>query len=267
MKNILKKTEEAVREAGGLFFGGVEGYGSDGENGQMEIIQKDGDMNFVTSIDLAVQDFMADRLIDILPGSNLITEESEDNLYKFEKPTWILDPVDGTTNLMYDYRMSALSLALVIEGELRAGFIYNPFSGEMFTAQQGMGAFLNGRRIRVRKTADFSKCLIGFGTTPYDRSLGNRTFDITKKIFMDSREVRRSGSAAIDIAYVACGRLEGFYELRLQPWDYAAGILIIQEAGGKITNWEGRPADLLKPDSIAASNGMIHGTLLGYLAE
>lgn len=256
MERIRSEAEKAVREVGKLFLEHCA---------EKDIMEKQGTANFVTSVDLAVESFMIQALQGILPESNIITEESEDNLFKLDRPTWILDPVDGTTNIMYDYRHSAISLALLLEGRVVMGFIYNPYTDEMFIGEKGKGAVLNGGPIQVSKNKKLADGLIGFGTTPYDRSRAAVTFSITQKIFVNSRDVRRSGSAALDMAYVACGRLDGFYELTLQPWDYAAGIIVLEEAGGTSSNWANQPLRCIAPDSVVATNGYIHRELVELL--
>lgn len=223
--------------------------------------------NYVTDIDLAVERFMVSRLRGLTPDFDLITEESPPEVTDDTRPTWILDPVDGTTNLMRGYRHSAVSLALAAGGQPILGLIYNPYSDELFTAAAGYGATLNGRPIRVSDRKRLADGLIGFGTTPYDRQLARRTFAQVEKIFLKSLEIRRSGSAALDLAYVACGRLDGFFEQILQPWDYAAGSIIVREAGGRVTNHQGEPPSLQRGDSILASNTFLHDVLLDQLSE
>lgn len=251
--DIGKKVENAVKEAGKLFFI---------PRMDESLIMQKGDANYVTQVDYAVQNYLLDKLSGIMPGCNIITEESNENSFNLDKPTWILDPVDGTTNLMRRFMYSAVSLALFVEGKPKLGFIYNPYNGEMFAAEAGKGAYLNGTGINVSGYADLKDCLIGFGTTPYIRDEAHRTFEIVERVFLQSLEVRRSGSAALDIAYVACGRLDGFFELNLQPWDYAAGILVLEEAGGKITNWKGERLVPRKSDSVLATNGRVHERIL-----
>lgn len=258
MKDIKVEAERVVKEAGKLFFEKVT---------EGDVNEKKGTANFVTSVDLAVQDFVVRELECLLPGSNIITEESSSNLFHMERPTWILDPVDGTTNLMYDYRHSAVSLALLIEGKPVLGMVYNPFLQEFFWGEKGKGAFLNEKSMKVSSSRKLSDSLVAFGTTPYDRSEAARTFEITRDVFSNSRDVRRSGSAALDMAYVACGRLDGFYELSLQPWDYAAGIILLEEAGGRVTNWAGRGLSCTAADSVAATNGDIHEELRNLLMK
>jgi myo-inositol-1(or 4)-monophosphatase len=221
--------------------------------------------NYVTEIDLAVERLIVARLRQLTPDFAVITEEAAGNRFVYDRPTWILDPVDGTSNLMRDCHHSAISLALAGNGGLQLGLIYNPYLAELFAAEANQGAFLNGRRIQVSQRADLGDCLIGFGTTPYVRAEAHRTFDLLERVFLQVLEIRRFGSAALDLAYVACGRLDGFFELALQPWDYAAGILIVQEAGGRVTNWDDGTPDLCRPDSILATNSQIHRSLFDLI--
>lgn len=253
MTNVIAyKAEQAVREAGKLFLK------NDSES--RKIVEK-GFANYVTEVDYAVQEFLIEELTKVIPGSNIISEEADENRYDLEKPTWILDPVDGTTNFMYGHRHSAISLALFTEGKPTMGIIYNPEADEMFIAQSGKGATLNGKDIKVSSNELLSNGLIAFGTTPYERAKADETFEAVKRVYKNCRDLRRAGSAALDIAYVACGRLDGYFELRIQPWDYAAGIIILQEAGGTITDWEGNSLEKLKPSSVVATNGSIHSQI------
>jgi len=229
------------------------------------MVKKEGDFNFATEVDYHVQEFLTKELKRIIPGSNIIGEESETNRYSFDKPAWILDPVDGTSNMIHYYMHAAVSLALVLEGKLTYGIVYNPYNGEMYEAELNQGAWLNGKKIRVSERDDIASSLIAFGTTPYQRDKADTTFAIVKDVFLNCRDIRRSGAAALDLAYVAAGRLEGFFEMILQPWDYAAGVLIVHEAGGRVTDWHGNDASLDKPCGILASNGKVHDYLLNTI--
>lgn len=258
MHYLRQAIEASLREAGKLFH--------EMKVDDSQVIRK-GAANFVTQVDYMVQDFIIRNLNKILPESNIISEESKKNNYSFDRPTWILDPVDGTTNFMYGYRHSAISLLLVAEQKPALSFIYNPYTDEMFYAEAGNGAWLNGSKITVSCHKTLEDSLIAFGTTPYDRSKADVTFETVKHIYLQCRDIRRSGSAALDIAYVACGRIDGFFEYCLQPWDYAAGILILQEAGGRITNFKGGELNALSPDSVLATNKLIHATMLEAVGQ
>ena len=196
----------------------------------LRIEQKLGHMNFVTSVDSAVQEYLKDRLTALIPGSAFIGEEKE-NRSLDDGPTWIVDPVDGTTNLIHDYRCSSISVALAENKKPVLGVVCQPYSGEMFTAETGKGAMLNGRPIHV-SDVPFEKALIAVGTSPYNAELAEKSCRLAYRYLQSAADIRRSGSAAVDLAYVACGRIEAFFELLLHPWDYAAGALLIAEAGG-----------------------------------
>ncbi len=226
-----------------------------------KVMTKRGDANFVTEIDLKVQEIIITGLKEILPESNIIAEETKDNDFSFGKYTWILDPVDGTTNLMYGYKYSCIALGLAVDGKPYAGIVYNPYLKELFTAQKGKGAFVNGNPISVTLNESLGESLITFGTSPYDKDKADETFRVTKSVFMLCRDVRRSGCAALDICNVAAGRMDGFYELELQPWDYAGASVILEEAGGLITDWKGEKLSYLHKDSAIATNGHIHKEL------
>lgn len=258
LDEIKIRAEEIIKKAGELFIDIII---------EKEHIIEKGHANYVTVIDYKVQEFLAEELHKITPNCNIIAEESDRNQYNLKEATWVIDPVDGTTNLMYDFHHSAISAGLFVDGKPTLGFVYNPTAGELFFAQEGKGAFLNGRPIEVTKNSNIQDALIGFGTTPYDREKASRTFDITKNIILDCRDVRRTGSAALDLAYVACGRLDAFFELVLQPWDFAAGMIILQEAGGRITDLTGSELNVLRPCSVAASNSRIHDRLLMYFNQ
>jgi myo-inositol-1(or 4)-monophosphatase len=258
MDNVFLEVEKVVRKAGKIVL--------DKELYKKRTI-KSGDCNYVTEVDYAVQDFLSKELTRIISNCNIIAEEASQNQYDFSRPTWILDPVDGTTNLMHQYNHSAVSLALVVDGKPTMGMIYNPYMNEMFFGLTGQGSYLNNEKTEVSKISILKDCLIGFGTTPYDREKIDTTFRIVSNVFKNSQEIRRSGSAALDIAYVAVGRIDGFFELQLQPWDYAAGLIILEEAGGRITNWTEQSPSLITADSIIATNGLIHEVLIQMMKE
>jgi len=197
-----------------------------------EIISKEGHANYVTNIDCRVQEYLEEALGQLLPGSRFIGEEKE-NQALGDEPTWIVDPLDGTTNMIHDYRMSAVSIALCRMRKPVLGLIWQPYTGELFHAETGSGAFLNDKPIRVSHTR-YTDALVAIGTAPYYEELKDTGMAIALDFLHECADIRRSGSAALDLAYLACGRHEVFFEMRLKPWDYAAGSLIVQEAGGKV---------------------------------
>ena len=197
-----------------------------------EIVSKEGHANYVTNIDCRVQAYLEEALGQLMPGSRFIGEEKE-NQALGDEPTWIVDPLDGTTNMIHDYRLSAVSIALCRMKKPVLGLIWQPYTGELFYAEKGTGAFLNDRPIHVTDTP-FAEALVAVGTAPYYEELEDTGMAIARDFLHECADIRRSGSAALDLAYLACGRHEIFFEMRLKPWDYAAGSLIVQEAGGKI---------------------------------
>lgn len=218
--------------------------------------------DFVTKVDTSVQAYLKDKLFSLYPDIQFMGEEGEKGETDFSKKVWILDPVDGTTNLIHDFKMSAVSLGLLDNGVPVLGIIYNPFSDEIFYAKKDEGAFLNGEKISVSSENKLIKSLIAFGTSPYEKELADVNFDILKRVYLNTGDIRRTGSAAMDLAYVACGRIDGFFERNLKPWDYCAGICIVNEAGGKVTNMHGGAVTYDRNSDILASNSLLHEGLL-----
>lgn len=224
-----------------------------------------GKKDYVTNIDLAVSRFLSEKLNEMYPEYTFMDEEFNSKVTDFSKPTWILDPIDGTTNLIHDYNLSAISLGLVKNEEPILAVVYNPFMEEMFAAEKGRGAYLNGKQIKVSDVSDVSQALVAIGTNPYIRSDREKTshmFKIFENLFMNTLEIRRLGSAALDLCYVACGRSDVFFEYNLKPWDVAAGILILSEAGGITTDLENRGVHPIANSDIVATNGKIHERIL-----
>ena len=213
---------EIAREAGNCFL----------RRSLTRITSKEGHANFVTNIDCEVQAYLEKALPGLLPGSLFIGEEKE-NRALTDDPTWIVDPLDGTTNMIHDYRLSAVSIALCRQKKPVAGLIWQPFTREMFYAEEGRGAFLNGKAIHVSATP-FTDALAAVGTAPYYEELEKKSMAIAYDFLHECADIRRSGSAAMDLAYLACGRHDIFFEMRLKPWDYAAGSLLVREAGGQV---------------------------------
>ena len=197
-----------------------------------DVSNKEGHANYVTNIDRTVQEYLESALTKLLRGSGFIGEEKE-NTELTDRPTWIVDPLDGTTNMIHDYRMSAVSVALCVNRKPVLGMIWQPYTKELFYAEKGKGAFLNGEPVHVADTP-FSECLIAFGSAPYYEELEKTSMAMAGAFLHRCADIRRSGSAALDLAYLACGRHDAFFEMRLKPWDYAAGSVIVQEAGGLI---------------------------------
>lgn len=227
-------------------------------------IKTKGRADYVTQVDTDIQNFLARELGSRFPAIQFLGEE--EGLHEMSGDTyWILDPIDGTTNLIHDYQHSMVSLALYEKGEITLGIVYDPFREEVYHAQKGRGSFLNGFPIHVSEAETLSETMIAAGTSPYDRELAEENFKRIRRVFDSAQDIRRTGTAAMDLVYVACGRTGGFFEPRLSPWDFAAGMLLVKEAGGQVTDFAGKPLDFSKRGSVVASNGKIHEELLRLL--
>ena len=221
--------------------------------------EKNGAADLVTKYDVAVQAFLQRELLALVPEADFLGEEGEHEA--LDKPwVFVVDPIDGTTNFVRHMHHSNIAVALVHEGCVAYGVVYNPFTEEMFAARRGGGAFLNGRPIHV-SDRDMSHAITMCGSTIYDRRFTDRSFSLMRRLYDLGLDFRRFGSAELDVCYVACGRAEVFFECRLSPWDYAAGSLILTEAGGKITRLDGSPIDPYRGGSVWATNGICHPVL------
>jgi len=223
-----------------------------------------GEVDLVTEVDRSCEDLIVTRLKDAYPEHGFLAEEGvydkRGGPYK-----WIIDPLDGTTNFAHGFPWFCVSIALEYEGEVILGVIYHTMMDELFTALKGGGAFLNGNRIRVSTRAPLRRSLVATGF-PYDLTPDNENnFDNFFKFQVAARGVRRAGAAALDLAYVAAGRLDGYWELKLKPWDVAAGSLLVTEAGGELSNHAGLPYSVYD-HRILASNGALHREMLEVLA-
>lgn len=224
-----------------------------------------GEKNLVTEGDRLSEELIIGRITARYPHHDILAEESPGTA-KGSQYRWIIDPLDGTTNYAHGYPVFSVSIALEIAGEIQVGVVFNPMLGEMFVAERGRGAFLNGRRLAVSAVNNLAASLLATGF-PYNiRTAKNNNISYFNRMAVSSQAVRRAGSAALDMAYVAAGRFDGFWELNLMPWDMAAGLLLIQEAGGVLTEISGRPHRLSSPD-VAASNGLIHQEMLTQLRQ
>ena len=257
---VVERLCRIVREAGSIMLG-VSGVDAKGE-----ICEKSGDANYVTVFDVKVQRHLINEIKTIFPDAVFMAEEKENDPEVLQSENcFIIDPIDGTTNFIRNYKQSSISVAMVSRGKVVLGIVYNPYLDELFYAVSGGGAFMNGERIRVSDKS-LSESIIGFGPSPYyKKELGKRTFDSVYGIFMRCADVRRTGSAAIDLANIALGRIDGFFELRLSPWDIAAGYILVKEAGGCITNREGEDLDFSAPTTVVAGSALVHKELLDLI--
>ena len=223
---------------------------------KMAIDIKSGVADLVTEYDKNVQKQLEIGLKKLLPEAKFIGEEGSSDTLTDDGFAFIVDPIDGTTNFVKDYHHSAISVALLKGKEVVAGVIYNPYLDEVFSTIKGQGAFCNGKNITV-SSQPLSNALVLFGSSPYDKNLFPKTIEILSDYFYKALDIRRSGSAALDLCYVACGRADVYLELQVSPWDFAAGKLLVEEAGGVVTTIDGSPLSFEGKTSIIAKNNVI----------
>ncbi len=221
--------------------------------------------DYVTAVDKACERLIIDLIRKHYPEHEILAEESGNSPQK-NSFRWIIDPLDGTTNFIHHFPHSGVSIALEQENEIILGVVYDPYRDELFWAERGGGAFCNGKPIAVSNHARLSHCLIATGFPFKNKELIDRYLSVLAAIFMAVSGIRRTGSAALDLTYVACGRFDGFFELQLSLWDIAAASLIVQEAGGKITDFEGHE-NRLQSGNIIASNSLIHQFMLAEVQK
>ncbi|MDQ3257168.1 MAG: inositol monophosphatase [Acidobacteriota bacterium] len=229
-------------------------------------ISNKGDIDIVTESDLASERLIIEHIRSHYPRHAILSEEAGASTHDADEGEykWIVDPLDGTTNYAHGYPCFCVSIALQRAGEVILGAVYDPMRDEMFAAERGAGATLNGRRIRVSETDDLNRALLCTGF-PYNVRERNQFVRHFSNFIMHAQAVRRDGAAALDLAYVACGRFEGFWEEGLRPWDVAAGKLLVEEAGGRVTRNDGTPFDIYTPP-VLASNGLVHQQMMRVLA-
>lgn len=257
MENYLEIATELAKQAGKLQMDRL---------GKVQTIERKGAINLVTEVDKACEDLIVDGLQKSFPDHDILAEESGAQKTRSEF-CWIVDPLDGTTNYAHQFPFFCVSIALEKKRELIAGVIHDPTRDELFAAERGKGATLNGQAIKVSAAPTLKESLLATGFA-YNIQEGERlnnldNFEAFVKIAL---AVRRPGAAALDLAYVACGRIDGFWELFLRPWDIAAGTLIIREAGGQVTSFNGSPIDI-RGTEILASNGWIHNEMMDVLSR
>jgi len=223
-------------------------------------------VDIVTQVDLKSEKNIIGRISKAFPDHAIMAEESLRQESKGFK--WIIDPLDGTINFSHSFPNCTVSIALENKGKVIMGGVFDPFRNELFFAQKGKGATLNGKRISVSKVPKLNRALLCTGF-PYDLRQGNnadRYLKLFKKFLLSAQAVRRCGSAAMDLCYLACGRFDGFWELKLNPWDTGAAQLIVTEAGGRVTTFSGKPFSLYQ-EEILASNKKIHAEMVKVLKK
>lgn len=253
---VLLAAAEAALEAGALI---KELYGKPHD------IRHKGAIDLVTEADLASEKAIIARLSPRFPEFAILAEESSASFGSEPAgPAWVIDPLDGTTNFAHGFPYFGVSIALTLDGIPRLGVIYCPIQDELFCASRGKGAWLNGAPMRVSSVADLQHSLVATGF-PYDvHGTINEVMTSLQRMLPRVQDLRRAGAAALDLAYVACGRLDGFWEMHLKPWDTAAGALLVEEAGGTMSNFQGHDFTPFS-DQTVASNTLIHREFLDGL--
>lgn len=238
---LLNAITDIVKEAGKLML-----------SADFQIAEKEGVVNIVTTTDLAVQDYLCPRLAELLPGSGFLCEEKD--MYDISHEyTWIIDPIDGTANFSRHIDQCAICVGLKKGDAMEMGVVYLPYTNELFTAQRGKGAFLNGKPIHVSGRT-YDNAVLFTALSLYHKEHAKVCSDIIMDAYYEINDVRRFGAAAPELCYVAMGRAELFFEYRLSPWDFAAASLILQEAGGVITDMQGDALTCTVPSGVVAGN-------------
>ena len=253
---MLNFAIDVAREAGGLL---VQRLGA-------ARVSNKGDIDLVTEADVASENLIIERIRSYYPQHGILAEESGEAVVVGGKRSdwkWIIDPLDGTTNYAHGYPCFCVSIALEHKGAIEIGVVYDPMRDEMFAAERGAGATLNDRKMRVSSVEALNHAMLctGFPYNVRERPDFARDF---ANFTMSAQAVRRDGSAAIDLAYVACGRFDGFWEDGLSPWDIAAGALLIEETRGRVTNFDNEPLSIYT-QKVLASNGLVHDDMLRVL--
>lgn len=228
-EDILSEIERLMKEASKIFFD------LDPQNN----FEMKGRNDFVTEVDFKVQEVLEGELLKLIEGSNLLAEEKGKSSAEIKDYTWVLDPVDGTSNLVHGFQHSVISLALIEKSEIVIGAVYDPYRDEFYSAIKGQGSRLNAKVIRVSNNEELANSLIGVGTGGGRLGRVDETFEMMRFIYENTNGIRRIGSAALEMCYSACGRYDAFIEDDLNLWDYAGGTLIVREAGGQVINMHG----------------------------
>ncbi|MBU4484950.1 inositol monophosphatase [bacterium] len=257
MKNYLDIAIEMVREAGQLQLDHL---------GKVKNLEFKGKIDIVTEVDKKCEELIVSRIQKEFSGHDILAEEGHGKRTKSDY-RWIVDPLDGTVNYAHTYPLFGPAIALEYKNEVILGVFYDPNRDELFAAEKFAGATLNGGKIHVSKASKVQNSLLATGFA-YSIQEGNRdnNLDNFGKFILKARAVRRPGVATVDLVYVACGRLDGFWELHLKPWDLAAGALIVEEAGGRTSNFDGTKLDIYGIE-VLASNGLIHEEMMRILYD
>lgn len=253
--NYLEVAEKTAREAGVVLLENL---------GKVKKIEFKAKNSLVTEVDKLSEEIIINNIKKSFPSHDIFAEESGRHSENSDY-LWLIDPIDGTTNYAHAYPFFSISIALEVKGEVEIGLVYDPVKDEMFTAEAGKGAYLNGELIKVSKSDSIEHSHVCTGFMHEIEWMVEANIKHFGNFIRRARAVRRDGSAALDVCYVACGRFDGFWELGLNPWDTAAAVLILEEAGGQVTTFSGDEYSIYIKE-ILASNSIIHGQMMEILA-
>jgi myo-inositol-1(or 4)-monophosphatase len=254
--SLKSLAEEAAREAGAI----LQQHARSGFRIEYKNV-----VNLVTDADHRAEQAIVDCIKAAHPSHRIFAEERGRQIVDHSPFQWIIDPLDGTTNFAHGYPAYCVSIGLEYEGQCLLGAVYDPTRDELFTAVAGQGAYLNGARIHVSAVQRLDQALLATGFAYDIRETPANNLDHFARFALRAQGLRRTGTAALDLCYVAAGRFDGFWELKLQPWDMAAGTVILREAGGRVSNFKGGPLSIYDQE-LVASNGLIHEDMLAVLA-
>lgn len=229
-----------------------------------ESVSMKGSADFVTAVDLKISSYIKEKLQVLTPDIGFMSEEEDNEL---TSKRWILDPIDGTTNLVYDYNMSSVSLAYFDGEKIDFGVIYNPYNKDLFVAKSGEGAYLNSKKLSCAPDRELENCLIEFGAGSTKKQYTEESFEIAKAVFSSCLDIRRICSSALAIAYVAAGKLNGYFERSIKPWDYAAATLLLKECGCECSDWTGEKIQYNTASSFVCGTPKAYNFLMSVITE
>ena len=253
---MLQEIMRIAQEAGKLFL----------EASRVTVTEKEGVGNFVTDCDVRVQNYILEQLKQLHPDASFMGEEDEHHSGVPAGDCFVVDPIDGTQNFINGYRHSCVSIGMLRNGVPELGVVYNPYQDNLFWAQRGQGAFWNGNPLKDQGKT-LAQSVVLFGTAAYDRNLADPTFRLLRAVFDHALDLRSSGSAALDICYVASGRCNAFFEYHLKPWDYCAASVILEEAGGRISQINGQPLNFSQGVSVLAAGAAAYDEILALARQ
>lgn len=245
---------ELVKEAGQFVF----------DEDLRTSVSTKGASDYVTAVDLKISSFIKQKLKEITPDIGFMSEEDEGTI---EKKRWILDPIDGTTNLVYGYNFSSVSLAYFNGEKIEFGIIYNPYNKDLFVAERGKGVYLNDKKLPIAKDRELNECIVEFGAGSTKKQYADEIFAIGKAVFKNCLDLRRNCSSALAIAYIAAGKMNGYFERDIKPWDYAAATLMLEECGVLCSDWEGNPIQYEHHTSFVCGTPQIYKLIIEKINE